>query len=72
RSGEILSEDTPSQIQEAENKGIITGEEAEKIRAFDHKVLALLTVDDFGPNELSQKKASPEQANEKAATKKSA
>ena len=72
RSGEILSEDTPSQIQEAENKGVITGEEAEKIRAFDRKVLALLTVDDFDPNELSQKKASPEQANEKAATKKSA
>ena len=65
-----ISSDTPA--YEAENKGVITGEEAEKIRAFDRKVLALLTIDDFDPNELSQKKASPEQANKKAATRKSA
>jgi acyl-CoA dehydrogenase len=60
RGGEIEADDTPSQIDEAERKGIITPEEAESIRAFDSTVLALTGVDDFAPSELGRTGAAAE------------
>jgi acyl-CoA dehydrogenase len=55
RAGEIKSEDIPSQIDEAEHKGILTHEEAEAIRAFDRRVLDVTGVDDFDPAELGRR-----------------
>jgi acyl-CoA dehydrogenase len=52
RRGEIESEDTPGQIDEAEHKGILTAEEAEAVRKFDARVMDLTGVDDFDPAEL--------------------
>ncbi len=52
RAGEIASDDTPGQIDEAERKGIITADEAASIRAFDRRVLELTGVDDFAPEDL--------------------
>jgi acyl-CoA dehydrogenase len=57
RAGEITREDTPGQIDEAEQKGIISAEEADSVRAFDRRVLELTGVDDFDANELVRKPA---------------
>jgi acyl-CoA dehydrogenase len=52
KSGDIRAEDIPGQIDEAEQKGILTALEAEAVRAFDRRVLDLTGVDDFDPREL--------------------
>jgi acyl-CoA dehydrogenase len=52
RAGEIKADDTPSQIDEAEQKGILTPAEADAVRAFDRRVLDVTGVDDFDPNAL--------------------
>lgn len=59
RAGEIESEDTPGQIEEAERKGIITAAEADQIREFDAIVMDLTGVDDFDPSELARTKPKP-------------
>jgi acyl-CoA dehydrogenase len=53
RAGHIKREDTLGQIDEAESLGVITPEEADQIREFDRKTLALLAVDDFAPGDLA-------------------
>ena len=57
RAGQIDSDDTPGQIDEALTKGILTLEEAEQVRAFDAKVMALVAVDDFDPEDLVRQPA---------------
>jgi acyl-CoA dehydrogenase len=57
KRGEIKAEDTPGQIDEAEQKGILTPTEAEAVRAFDRRVLELTGVDDFDPSELAQQRS---------------
>ena len=52
RAGQIAADDTPGQIDEAERRGVLTSEEAEQVRNFDGKVMALIAVDDFDPAEL--------------------
>jgi acyl-CoA dehydrogenase len=52
RAGEIKAEDIPSQIDEAELKGILTPAEAEAVRAFDRRMLDVTGVDDFDPSDL--------------------
>jgi acyl-CoA dehydrogenase len=54
RAGEIKSEDTPGQIDEAEQKGILTSTEAGQVRAFDARVMELTGVDDFAPGDLAR------------------
>jgi acyl-CoA dehydrogenase len=54
RRGELKSDDTPGQVEEALQKGIISAEEAQQIMAFDAKVMALIAVDDFAPEELTR------------------
>jgi acyl-CoA dehydrogenase len=54
RNGEIESEDTPGQIDEAESKGILSADEARAVRDFDALVLDLTGVDDFAPEALSR------------------
>ena len=55
RAGDITREDTPGQIDEAEQKGIISAAEADSVRAFDRRVLELTGVDDFDASELVRK-----------------
>jgi len=57
RAGEIKADDTPGQIDEAEQKGILTAAEAEAVRAFDRRMLDVTGVDDFDPNELPRQGA---------------
>ena len=53
RRGDLESDDTPGQIEEARKKGVISAEEAKQITAFDRKVMELIAVDDFAPEELT-------------------
>jgi acyl-CoA dehydrogenase len=55
RAGSLASDDTPGQIEEAARKGIVTAEEAERLRGFDREVMALMAVDDFAPGELARR-----------------
>jgi acyl-CoA dehydrogenase len=57
RAGQILADDTPGQIDEAEKLGIVSPEEAAQIRAFDEKTMALIAVDDFESRELARQPA---------------
>jgi acyl-CoA dehydrogenase len=52
RAGDIKSDDIPGQIDEAEQKGILTPAEAQAVRAFDRRMLDVTGVDDFDPGEL--------------------
>jgi acyl-CoA dehydrogenase len=73
RAGEIGSSDTPGQIAEAEEKGILTAEEAARVREFDALVMELTGVDDFDPQELGRKPAAaPRKAKRKTAKRKTA
>ncbi|HEY5667340.1 MAG TPA: acyl-CoA dehydrogenase [Gammaproteobacteria bacterium] len=54
RRGEIKSDDTPGQIDEAERLGVLSAEEAEAVRRFDAKVMEVTAVDDFAPDELGR------------------
>ncbi len=47
REGRITAEETPNQIDQAEALGVLTAEEAAKVREFDNRVLELISVDDF-------------------------
>ena len=54
RAGQIDASDTPGQIDEAEQRGIITAAEAAQLRDFDAKVMRLIAVDDFTSAELAR------------------
>jgi acyl-CoA dehydrogenase len=72
RRGEITVGDTPGQIEAAERLGVLTGEEAQRIRDFDARVLELTGVDDFDPAELHRTGLDSKPATKKKAAKKSA
>ena len=55
RRGELTADDTPGQIEEAREKRFISAAEAKQIIAFDQKVMALIAVDDFAPEDLIRK-----------------
>lgn len=57
RAGDILADDVPGQIDEAERTGVLTPDEAAAVRAFDDTVMALTGVDDFDASELGRKPA---------------
>jgi len=52
KTGRIHSLDLPGQISEAQEIGIINVDEAMWLRAYDRKVMDLIHVDDFAPDEL--------------------
>jgi acyl-CoA dehydrogenase len=52
KTGRIHSLDLPGQISEAQEIGIINVDEAVWLRAYDRKVMDLINVDDFAPDEL--------------------
>jgi hypothetical protein len=52
KRGEITAEDTPGQIAQAEDGGILTHSEARELERFDALVMELTGVDDFDPSEL--------------------
>ncbi len=73
KEGLLASEYLGDQITEAEKAQVISKAEARNMRAYHEKVLALMAVDDFAPEELSRGSSATEPAAEKKApAKKSA
>jgi acyl-CoA dehydrogenase len=54
KEGLVRSEYFGHQIDEAESAGVISSDEATEVRAYHEKVLYLLSVDDFSPDELGR------------------
>ncbi|MGH8229184.1 MAG: acyl-CoA dehydrogenase [Steroidobacteraceae bacterium] len=52
RSGKITALDLPGRIDQALHAGIVSADEAQRLREFDQKVMEIVTVDDFAPDEL--------------------
>lgn len=72
RAGEILADDVPGQIDEAEQTGVLTPDEAAAVRAFDARVMQLTGVDDFDDSELRRKPAETAPSKPRAPAKKKA
>jgi acyl-CoA dehydrogenase len=52
KTGIITALDAPGQIEQALAAGLITAAEAAQLREFDRKVMDIVNVDDFAPEEL--------------------
>ena len=52
KTGRVTALDLPGQIQQALAAGIISETEAAALRDYDRKVMDLINVDDFEPQEL--------------------
>ncbi len=52
KTGKVTALDLPGQITQALAEGIISETEAALLRDYDHKVMELINVDDFAPDEL--------------------
>jgi acyl-CoA dehydrogenase len=62
KTGKVTALDLPGQIAQALAAGIISETEAASLREYDRKVMDLINVDDFAPNELgTQTQPAPQQ-----------
>ena len=52
KTGRVTALDLPGQITQALAAGIISETEAASLREYDRKVMDIINVDDFAPNEL--------------------
>jgi acyl-CoA dehydrogenase len=52
KTGKIQALDLPGQIRQALQQGILSSEEADSLSRYDAKVMELLNVDDFAPQEI--------------------
>ncbi len=59
RSDEISAPDLPAQIDAAEQRSILSPQEAQKLRELDRKVMEIIAVDDFPPNAFGVKAVHP-------------
>ncbi|NQV87437.1 MAG: DUF1974 domain-containing protein, partial [Woeseiaceae bacterium] len=67
KEGLLSSDYLGAQISEAEKAQVISKAEARNMRSYHNKVLALLAVDDFAPDELSRNTRKPESTATKTA-----
>lgn len=59
KTGRVTALDVPGQIAQALAAGIISETEAAQLREYDRKVMELIHVDDFAPDELGTQQVSP-------------
>jgi acyl-CoA dehydrogenase len=52
KTGKIQALDLPGQIRQAQQQGILSDEEADSLSRYDAKVMELLNVDDFAPQNI--------------------
>lgn len=52
KTGKIQALDLPGQIRQALQQGILSSEEADTLGRYDAKVMELLNVDDFAPQDI--------------------
>ncbi len=62
KTGKVTALDLPTQIQQATAAGIISETEAAMLRDYDRKVMDIVNVDDFAPDELGVQAASEHSA----------
>lgn len=59
RAGALVADAPPGQIDEAQSKGVLTMDEAERLRTYDRQVMEITGVDDFDPSELARVPGAP-------------
>ncbi len=59
KTGKITALDLPGQIRQAQQLGILSAGEAETLRRYDAKVMDLLNVDDFSPEDIGTQGGAP-------------
>ena len=59
KTGKVTSLDLPGQIRQAQQQGILSAGEAETLRRYDAKVMDLLNVDDFSPQDIGTQGGAP-------------
>jgi acyl-CoA dehydrogenase len=59
KTGKISSLDLPGQIRQAQQLGILSAGEAETLSRYDAKVMDLLNVDDFSPEDIGTQGGAP-------------
>ena len=52
KTGRITALDLPGQIEQGASIGLLTPVEAQQLREYDRKVMDIVNVDDFAPEEL--------------------
>jgi acyl-CoA dehydrogenase len=67
KDGQIAERDFPVMIDDALAAGVLSESEARQLRDFDHRVMALMAVDDFDPQELARIVAAPERRERRVA-----
>jgi acyl-CoA dehydrogenase len=60
KTGRITALDLPGQIQQALTEGILSETEAATLRDYDRRVMEIVHVDDFAPEELAAEQPVPE------------
>ncbi len=68
KTGKLRALDLPGQIDEAAALGILSANEAALLREFDRKVMEVIHVDDFAPDELGTRQPRPALAEQLAPT----
>jgi acyl-CoA dehydrogenase len=61
KEGKVTAPDFATRLEQAVAAEVLTQDEADRLRAVDEKIMALIAVDDFDPDELARSKAAPEQ-----------
>ena len=59
KDGIVTAPDFETQLEQAVSEGVISADEADTLRAVDAKVMNIINVDDFAPDELARRKADP-------------
>jgi hypothetical protein len=54
KTGRVTALELPGQIEEARRAGILTAAEAALLNEYDAKVMEIVGVDDFAPQELGR------------------
>jgi len=65
KDGQIPEREFPEMIDAAQAAGILNEAEAHELREFDNRVMAIMAVDDFDPQELARIRLAPEEARER-------
>jgi len=66
KTGRVTALDLPSQIGQAETAGILSAAEAAQLREYDRKIMEIVHVDDFEPEELEAGQVAPPKAHREA------
>ncbi len=64
KDGQIPEREFPAMIDAAQAAGVLSEAEAHELREFDNRVMAIMAVDDFDPQELARIRLAPQEHRE--------